>query len=51
MFVVHGQADADRRTGPIGGGRGEEALLSRPELRELLDRAGWLRPDQLSTVG
>jgi UDP-N-acetylglucosamine 4,6-dehydratase len=51
MFVVHGPADADRRSGPVGGGRGQEPLLSRPELRELLDRAGWLRPDQRSTVG
>jgi UDP-N-acetylglucosamine 4,6-dehydratase len=50
MFVVHGPTDADRGVASIGGGRGEEPLLSRPELRELLDRAGWLRPDQRSTI-
>lgn len=51
MFVVHGHPDPDRRAGPVGGGRGEESLLSRPELRELLDRAGWLRPDLRPTIG
>ena len=47
MFVVHGGADAVARDAPVGGGRGEEPLLTRSELRELLDRAGWLRPDDL----
>jgi FlaA1/EpsC-like NDP-sugar epimerase len=45
MYVVHGGTDALPRAEPIGGGRGEEPLLTRVELRELLDRAGWLRPD------
>jgi UDP-N-acetylglucosamine 4,6-dehydratase len=51
MFVVHGPDRADARHGPVGGGRGDEPLLSRPELRELLDRAGWLRPEQRSALG
>jgi UDP-N-acetylglucosamine 4,6-dehydratase len=29
---------------PATGGRGDEPLLDRPQIRELLDRAGWLRP-------
>jgi UDP-N-acetylglucosamine 4,6-dehydratase len=51
MFVVSGRGDDGEGQVPVRGGRGDEPLLTRPELRELLDRAGWLRPDQQSMIG
>jgi FlaA1/EpsC-like NDP-sugar epimerase len=35
----------------VSGGRADEPPLDRAELRELLEAAGWLRPDQLPTLG
>ena len=51
MFVVHGPAGGERHPGPVTGGRGDEPLLSHPELRELLDSAGWLRPEERPHAG
>lgn len=36
---------------PVHGGRGDEALLSRKELRELLDASGWLHPEHFPGLG
>ncbi|HEX5396438.1 MAG TPA: polysaccharide biosynthesis protein, partial [Candidatus Limnocylindria bacterium] len=36
---------------PIVGGRADETLLDAAAIRELLDRAGWLRPESLPTLG
>jgi FlaA1/EpsC-like NDP-sugar epimerase len=45
----------ERRPRPPGqtvsGGRADEPLLDRPQLRDLLDAAGWLRPEQLPALG
>jgi len=51
MFVV--RANRERRAGGsvVQGGRADESLLTRQELRELLDQAGWLRPETLPTLG
>ena len=35
----------------VSGGRADEPLLDRSQLRDLLDAAGWLRPEQLPTLG
>jgi UDP-N-acetylglucosamine 4,6-dehydratase len=50
MFVVH--ALRERRSGGrVRGGRADEPLLDRSELRDLLDQAGWLRPELLPALG
>lgn len=36
---------------PVRGGRADEPLLDRQQLRELLDAAGWLQPEQLPALG
>ena len=35
----------------VAGGRADEPVLDRSQLRDLLDAAGWLRPEQLPTLG
>jgi hypothetical protein len=35
----------------VSGGRADEPLLGREDLRDLLDAAGWLRPEQLPSLG
>ena len=35
----------------VAGGRADEPLLDRSQLRDLLDATGWLRPEQLPTLG
>ncbi|HWO88403.1 MAG TPA: SDR family NAD(P)-dependent oxidoreductase [Gemmatimonadales bacterium] len=49
MYVVR-QGQTTRRTKPASGGRADEPVLARQELRALLDAAGWLRPQQLPTL-
>jgi FlaA1/EpsC-like NDP-sugar epimerase len=51
MFVVRAQREPRADGSVPAGGRADEPLLSRPELRELLDRAGWLRPAALPALG
>jgi UDP-N-acetylglucosamine 4,6-dehydratase/5-epimerase len=50
MYVVHALR-APRADRPAAGGRSDEPLLDRQELRDLLDRAGWLRPELLPALG
>lgn len=42
MYVVNGGMSGGRT--PATGGRGQEPVLDRREIRELLDAAGWLMP-------
>jgi FlaA1/EpsC-like NDP-sugar epimerase len=51
MYVVAAARDQPPDGNPVHGGRADEALLTRDELRELLDEAGWLRPEQLPALG
>jgi len=50
MYVVNAHKD-DLRGGPVLGGQATEPLLTRAELRELLDTAGWLSPEPLPAMG
>jgi FlaA1/EpsC-like NDP-sugar epimerase len=50
MFVVHALREP-RSAGQVRGGRADEPLLDRGQLRELLDEAGWLRPELLPALG
>lgn len=51
MYVL-GTDRAPRPDGqPVSGGRADEPLLDRGQLRELLDAAGWLRPEHLPSLG
>ena len=50
MFIVRAQREP-RSGGPVRGGRADEPLLDRAEVRDLLDRAGWLRPEILPALG
>lgn len=49
MFVLS-RGDAPPGSS-ITGGRGDEPLLDRPSIIDLLDRAGWLRPERLPALG
>ncbi len=51
MYVLRPgrQPRAPGRT--VRGGRADEPLLDRAQLRDLLDAAGWLRPEQLPALG
>ena len=48
MYVV---SDATARSKPVHGGQADEALLDRAQVRELIDAAGWLRPESLPSLG
>jgi UDP-N-acetylglucosamine 4,6-dehydratase len=48
MYVVSG---APVRAQPVRGGQADEPILDRQQVRELLDAAGWLRPELLPTLG
>jgi UDP-N-acetylglucosamine 4,6-dehydratase/5-epimerase len=48
MYVV---SDAMVRSQPVRGGQADEALLDRAQVRELIDAAGWLRPESLPSLG
>lgn len=50
MYVIHA-GRVPRAGNPVRGGRADEPLLTRDEVRELVDAAGWLRPEQLPTLG
>jgi FlaA1/EpsC-like NDP-sugar epimerase len=50
MYVVSG-ARTPASAGPVSGGRADEPLLAREDLRDLVDAAGWLRPEQLPSLG
>jgi UDP-N-acetylglucosamine 4,6-dehydratase len=51
MYVV-GQLRQPRGDhAAVVGGRGDEPLMERSALRELIDAAGWLRPELLPTLG
>jgi FlaA1/EpsC-like NDP-sugar epimerase len=50
MYVLPSAAAA-RGGAAVSGGRGQEPLLDRAQLRDLLDAAGWLRPEQLPALG
>jgi FlaA1/EpsC-like NDP-sugar epimerase len=51
MLVVRSENALIDRSGSENIGRAAEQPLDRLELRELLDRAGWLRPEMLPTLG
>jgi UDP-N-acetylglucosamine 4,6-dehydratase/5-epimerase len=51
MFVVSAHREPRPDGSMLSGGRADEAVLSRAELRELLDAAGWLQPETLPTLG
>ncbi len=46
MYVVNPRS-GERRSAAVKGGQGDEPLLSRADVRELVDAAGWLRPETL----
>jgi FlaA1/EpsC-like NDP-sugar epimerase len=50
MYVVNPQR-AQRRAEPVHGGQADEPLLDRAQIRDLLDAAGWLRPESLPALG
>jgi UDP-N-acetylglucosamine 4,6-dehydratase len=50
MFVVNALRQP-RSGAPVSGGRANEPLLDRTDVRELLDQAGWLRPEMLPALG
>lgn len=50
MYVLRANATPPA-SAPAVGGRGQETLLDRTELRDLLDAAGWLRPELLPALG
>lgn len=49
MFIVRPGGAAQGR--PIVGGRADEEFLDRATIRDLVDRAGWLRPESLPALG
>lgn len=51
MYVLRAAREPRGAVQPVSGGRADEPLLDRGELRELLDAAGWLRPEHLPTLG
>lgn len=50
MYVVRAGEPRPGRQ-PVHGGRGDEPLLTRGEIRELLDASGWLHPEHLPGLG
>ena len=50
MFVVSALREP-RPSGPVRGGRSDEPLLDRTNIRDLLDQAGWLTPELLPALG
>jgi UDP-N-acetylglucosamine 4,6-dehydratase/5-epimerase len=50
MYVINA-SPRPQSTTPVSGGRGDEPLLDRSQIRELLDAANWLHPEQLPTLG
>ena len=40
-----------RPSGPVHGGRADEPLLDRSDIRDMLDQAGWLTPELLPALG
>jgi FlaA1/EpsC-like NDP-sugar epimerase len=50
MFVLRSVREP-RTSGEVQGGRADEPLLDRAQLRDLLDAAGWLRPEHLPALG
>ena len=51
MYVVGPLRQPRGDHAAVVGGRGDEPLLERSALRELIDAAGWLRPELLPTLG
>jgi UDP-N-acetylglucosamine 4,6-dehydratase/5-epimerase len=49
MYVLDPRHTPERST--AAGGRADEPLLDRGQLRDLLDAAGWLHPESLPTLG
>lgn len=49
MYIVASRNDV-RRALPVHGGSGDEPLLDIPQIRDLLDAAGWLRPEILPAM-
>ena len=50
MYVVRPQSP-ERRTEPVQGGQADEPLLDKIAVRDLLESAGWLRPESLPALG
>jgi UDP-N-acetylglucosamine 4,6-dehydratase len=51
MYVVGRLRQPRGDHAAVVGGRGDEPLMERSALRELIDAAGWLRPELLPTLG
>jgi UDP-N-acetylglucosamine 4,6-dehydratase len=51
MYVVGPLRQPRGDHAAVVGGRGDEPLMERSALRELVDAAGWLRPELLPTLG
>jgi UDP-N-acetylglucosamine 4,6-dehydratase len=51
MYVVGPLRQRRGDHAAVVGGRGDEPLMERSALRELIDAAGWLRPELLPTLG
>jgi UDP-N-acetylglucosamine 4,6-dehydratase len=48
MYVVRGTTV---RPQPVHGGQADEPLLDRSQVREMIEAAGWLRPESLPSLG
>jgi FlaA1/EpsC-like NDP-sugar epimerase len=51
MYVLRAARQPRQPGRTVSGGRADEPLLDRAQVRELLDMAGWLRPERLPTLG
>jgi FlaA1/EpsC-like NDP-sugar epimerase len=51
MYVLRAARQPRQAGRTVSGGRADEPLLDRAQVRELLDMAGWLRPERLPTLG
>lgn len=51
MYVLRAGRQPRSPGQAVAGGRADEQVLDRSQLRDLLDAAGWLRPEQLPALG
>jgi FlaA1/EpsC-like NDP-sugar epimerase len=51
MYTLRPNHEPSGASGPVSGGRANDPLLDRAQVRELLDSAGWLRPEHLPALG
>jgi hypothetical protein len=51
MYVIAGSRTPRTDGIAVAGGRGDEPLLDRAAIRDLLAAAGWLQPQRLPSLG